>query len=524
MPDTSSIRYRRNRRGEPTPIASLRRALFRKMRPFALMSIMLAALSNGSEAKEKVLTVGAATFPSSLMTGVSSFTSESLILQTYDPLVMRDNAGNFVPGLAESWEPIGGTAWRFHLRKGVKWHDGQGFTADDVKFTIDRVIDPKTAYGFLGRISQVSGATVVDPYTVDISTKEVFPNLPKGLADIVIEAKHYYEKVGTEVPKRQPMGTGPFVAKNWVPGDRYELVANKEYWRGPPKIDRLVIRQIPEAATRVAALLSEEVQIIEEVPVDVIDEIQSSNRAKVLSIPTSASLVLTYDTRRPPLNDPRVREAFDYAVDKDAIIAQMLKGKGEKLQGQLLTSRTFGFDPDIKARPFDPVKAKQLLKEANFDFSKPVTIMTQSGKYLSDVDVCNAVAGMLQNIGVKADVNVVESAVYLKQWSALEMGSMYMVGWYSLNDADFATVWYTEASHRSVWKNEEYEKLFVEARSTNDASAREFAYHRMMEIMHAENPSMFLFGIPSIYAVSNSVSNFGAAADKVLRLDAASID
>ncbi|WP_448040573.1 ABC transporter substrate-binding protein [Bradyrhizobium liaoningense] len=490
----------------------------------ALVSIALVMLAGGSEAKEKVLTVGAATFPSSLMTGVGSFTSESLILQTYDPLVMRDNEGKFVPGLATSWEPTGDAVWRFHLRKGVKWHDGQEFTADDVKFTIDRVIDPKTAYGFLGRISQVSGATVVDPYTIDIATKGVFPNLPKGLADIVIEAKHYYEKVGPEVPKRQPMGTGPFIAKNWVPGDRYELVANVDYWKGAPKVDRLVIRQIPEAATRVAALLSGEVQIIEEVPVDVIDEIQSSNRAKVLSIPTSASLVLTYDTRRPPLNDPRVREAFDYAVDKDAIIAQILKGKAEKLQGQLLTSRTFGFNPSIKARAFDPAKAKQLLKEANFDFSKPVSIMTQSGKYLSDVDICNAIAGMLQAIGVKADVNVVESAVYLKQWSALEMGSMYMVGWYSLNDADFATVWYTQGSRRGVWKSAEFEKLFVEARSTNDASAREQAYHRMMQIMHDENPSMFLFGIPSIYAVGGSVRNFGAASDKVLRLDAVSLD
>ena len=424
----------------------------RTMLTAALASISLFAFAGASAAKEKVLTVGAATFPSSLMTGVSSFTSESLILQTYDPLVLRDNAGNFVPGLAEKWEPVSDTVWRFHLRKGVKWHDGKEFTAEDVKFTIGRVIDPQTAYGFLGRISQVTGATVVDPYTVDISTRGVFPILPKGLADIVIEAKHYYDKVGPEVPKRQPMGTGPFVSKNWVPGDRYELVANKDYWRGAPKVDRLVIRQIPEAATRVAALLSGEVQIIEEVPVDVIDEIKSSNRAKVVSIPTSASLVLTYETRRPPLDDPRVREAFDYAIDKDTIIAQILKGMGEKLQGQLLTSSAFGFDPKIKARAFDPAKAKQLLKEANFDFSKPVSIMTQSGKYLSDVDICNAVAGMLQNVGVKAVVNVVESAVYLKQWSAFEMGSMYMVGWYSLNDADFATVWYTEGSRRSVWK------------------------------------------------------------------------
>lgn len=491
---------------------------------FLFAAALGASISVPASAQQKVLTVGAATFPSSLMTGVSSFTSESLIMQTYDPLVRRDNAGNFLPALAESWEPQSDTVWRFHLRKGVSWQDGKEFTAEDVKFTLDRVIDPQTAYGYLGRIGQVNSATVVDKYTVDISTKTTFPTLPKGLSDIVMEAKHYYAAVGSEVPKRKPMGTGPFIATSWVPGDRYELVANKNYWRGAPKVDKLVIRQIPEAATRIAALVAGEVQIIEEVPVDVIAEIEASKRARIISIPTSAGLVLTYDTRRPPFNDAKVREAFDLAVDKNLMIKEILKGKGEALQGQLLTASTFGHNPDIKARPFDPARAKQLLKEASFDFSKPVAIMTQSGKYLSDVDVSNAVAGMLRNVGVQATVNVVESAIYLKQWSAQEMGPIYMVGWYSLNDADFATIWYTEGSRRSVWKNAEYERLFVEARSTNDQGKRDKAYRRMMEIMHAENPSMFLFGIPSIYAASNKVSNFGAAADKILRLEAVSID
>lgn len=477
-----------------------------------------------AQAQEKVLTVGAATFPDSLMTGISSFTSESLIMQTNEALVRRDNSGNFVPGLAEKWEIVNDTTWRFTLRKGVKWHDGRDFTAADVKFTIERVINPQTAYGFLGRISQVAGAEIVDPYTVDIKTKTVFPTLAKGLADIVMEPKHYYEAVGNDAPKQKPLGTGPFIAQKWVPGDRYELTANKNYWRGAPKVDKVVIRQIPEASTRLSALLSGEVQVIEEVPVDVIAEIESSKRATVLSVPTTASLVLTYDVRRPPFDNPKVREALDYAVNKELIVKEILKGRGEVLQGQLLTSQALGFNPNIRARPYDPKKAKQLLTEAGYDFSKPIAIMTQSGKYLSDVDMSNAIAGMLREVGVQTNINIVESAVYLKQWSTLEMGPIYMVGWYSLGDADFATTWYTKASKRSVWDNAEYEKLFIEARSTNDIAAREKAYHKMMEIMHKDNPSMFLFGLPSIYAASNKISGFGAAADKILRLEAVSFN
>ena len=469
-------------------------------------------------AAEQTLVVGVATFPESLMTGVSSITSANMLMQTYDPLVARDNSGAFVPALAETWEPVGDTAWRFHLRRGVKFHDGVEFTSADVKFTIDRIIDPKTAYGFLGRINQVSGADIIDRYTVDIKTRSTFPTLPKGLSDIPMEAEHYYAQVGPDVPKRRPLGTGPFAARNWVPGDRYELAANKEYWKGAPKFDRLLIRQIPEPATRLAALLSGEVQIIEEVPVDSIDQINASRVGKVVSVPTSVGLVLTYDVRRPPFNDPKVREALDYAIDKELIAKEILKGRAEVLQGQLVTRPTFGFNPAISARPYDPERARAMLREAKFDFSTPVPIMTQSGKYVSDVEIANAIAGMLQEIGVKATVAVVESGVYLKQWSALEMGPIYMVGWYSLGDADFATVWYTKDGKRTTWTNPEYERLFIEARSTTDPAARERSYHAMMAIMHRENPSMFLFGLPSIYAVGNKISGFQAAADKILRL------
>jgi len=474
--------------------------------------------SRAALAAEQTLVVGVATFPESLMTGVSSITSANMLMQTYDPLVARDNSGAFVPALAERWEPVGDTAWRFHLRRGVKFHDGVEFTSADVKFTIDRIIDPKTAYGFLGRINQVSGAEIVDRYTVDIKTRSIFPTLPKGLSDVPMEAEHYYAQVGPDVPKRRPLGTGPFAARNWVPGDRYELAANKDYWKGAPKFDRLLIRQIPEPATRLAALLSGEVQIIEEVPVDSIDQINASRVGKVVSVPTSVGLVLTYDVRRPPFNDPKVREALDYAIDKELIAKEILKGRAEVLQGQLVTRPTFGFNPAISARPYDPDKARAMLREAKFDFNAPVPIMTQSGKYVSDVEITNAIAGMLQEVGVKATVAVVESGVYLKQWSALEMGPIYMVGWYSLGDADFATVWYTKDGKRATWTNPEYERLFIEARSTTDPAARERSYHQMMAIMHRENPSMFLFGLPSIYAVGNKISGFQAAADKILRL------
>jgi peptide/nickel transport system substrate-binding protein len=471
-----------------------------------------------AEAAETVLTVGASVFPDSLLPGISSFQSESLLDQTNEPLFARDNEGELHPALALSATWLDDTTMQFKLRQGVKCHDGGEFTAEDVAFTIGYVIDVKNAYGTLARIAPVTGATVIDPYTVNITTKAVFPNLLKGLSFIPMQVKRYYEKVGPRGVQSHPMGTGPFVFGNWSPGDRYELTAHKAYWDGAPKFDRLVIREIPDPGTRVASLVAGETQIIEEVPIDLISQVEGSGIAKVDEIVSSVGLVLTYDVRVPPFNDPRVREAFDYAVDKEAIRKAILKGRGAVLKGQLLTDSTFGFNPAISARPFDPAKAKAMLVAAKYDFKTPIPILTQSGKYLSDVDICNAVAGMLTEIGVNATVEVVEGGVFLQRQSAFKSGPVYMIGWYSLGDADFATVWYTKGGRRSVWVNDEYEKLFVEARSTNDQAARLTKYHRMMEILHAENPSMFLFGLPSLYGANKKITGFGASSDKILRL------
>ena len=184
----------------------------------------------------------------------------------------------------------------------------------------------------------------------------------------------------------------------------------------------------------------------------------------------------------------------------------------------MLTSNTFGFNPALKAHAHDPRRARALLAEAGFPNGFSTAITTRSGKYLSDVDVAQVCAAMFAEVGVKTAVNVVEEGVYSKMARARDMGPMHMVGWYSLGDADFATVWFTEASGRAYWKDAEYERLFVQARSTVDRAARERAYHRMTAIMHEQSPAAFLFGLPSIYGRAKALSNWSPPSDKVLRL------
>ena len=438
--------------------------------------------------------------------------------QTNDFLVARDDSGALRPALALKWEATDPVTMRFHLRPGVKFTDGVDFTADDVVFTIGRVQDAKAAYGQAARINLVESAVAVDRLTVDIRCKSIFPTLLLGLSDIVMEPKHYFEKVGAAGVASRPMGTGPYIFDSWVPGDRYTLTANKDYWGGAPKIDRLVIRAIPDGASRVASLVTGESQIIEEVPVDLIDQVEASGTARLDSIPTTVGLVLTFNPRLKPFDNPKIRQAFDYAIDKPLILKQILKGRGELLQSQILTRGVLGWNPELKARPFDPAKAKRMLIEAGYDFGTPVQITTLNGKYVSDTDICNAAAGMLNSIGVKATVEIVEGGTFQQMTSAQKWGALHVNGWYSLGDGDFASVWYTEAGKRSNWIDPTFDRLFVEARSTTDVAVRTKIYHQMMAMLAEQTPAIFMFGLPSLYGVGRNVEGFGASSDKILRV------
>ncbi len=489
------------------------------MRKLLLLAAALALSAPAAAQPQRQLVVGAAIFTDSISPAAGGYNTLSLVYQTWDPLVARDHNDDLVPALAERWETLSPTHWRFHLRRNVRWHDGSPFTAEDVKFTIEYVTNPRTVYVRKGRIAGITAVEVVDAHTVDIRTTSPAPLLLRGLADIAIEQKAITERLGPADAARRPVGTGPFRFGEWISGDRYDLTANPDYWGGAPRVERLRIRTIPEGSTRVASLLAGETHIIEEVPVDLIPSVRQRRNLAIDAVESSVSLVLTFDTRSPPFNDVRVRQALDFAMNRPQMHQAMLEGLGSILDGQLVTRATFGHNPNLRHRPFDQARARALLREAGFADGFETRINTLSGRYLSDVDIANAAAGMMRAVGIRASVNVVEGAVWARMDRNKEQGPIYQVGWFSVGDADFNTVWYTEASRRNYWTNAEFDRLWQEARSTLDENARRAAYHRMMEIMHEEVPSIFLFGLPRIYGRSNRVAaGWNASRDSLLRL------
>jgi peptide/nickel transport system substrate-binding protein len=476
---------------------------------------------------EKVLVTAQGAFPPSLSPGESGNPSLSILLHISDGLTWTDRNLTVRPHLAERWETINPTTWRFYLRKGVKFHDGEPFNADAVKFTIERAIDKSRPYARRGRIGLVTGVTVVDEYTVDIKTKAPFPLLPRGLRDIVMEAPRYVKERGDQAAVQKPVGTGPFKVVEWQPNDRVVLEANTEYWAGRPAYDRLIIRNIPEPSTRVAALKAGEVHIAEQIPIDLIRDVKQTQELRVEAVPVNMGLVLTFDLLKSsppsPVKNLKVRQAINLAIDRQTLWAELLDRRGAILDGQLITKGAVGYNPALKAPAYDPARAKQLLAEAGYPKGFSLELKTPVGKYLNDRDLTIAIAAQLEKVGIRTKVDVVEWGTYSKLLAAKKMGPVHLIGWYNVGDADFAMVWYATSSGRSFWEHPEFDRLFAASRSELDPKKRETLLHEAGQMMHDELPSVFLFQLPALYGVSAHVDNWQPRPDEMLDVTKATL-
>jgi peptide/nickel transport system substrate-binding protein len=426
--------------------------------------------------------------------------------EVYEDLTWVTPHGEIVPELATSWEMIDPTTWQFKLREGVKFHNGDDFNAEDVSFSIDVHLDPDRAWALQTTWALVEGAEVVDDYTVNISTSEPWPDLPFFAANLPIMPAAYTQEVGDEGLIANPVGSGPFKFVEIVPDDYLKLEAFDDYWGGRPKIDEILWRLIPEPATRVAALQAGEVDLIAQVPADLIELVEEDPSLHMQYADEQMSLLLWLDTfTGGPLDDIRVRQAVDYAIDKETIWRELMGGLG-RLSDQMLTPGVFGYNPDIVPRPYDPDKAKELLDEAGYADGLSLQLQVQTGKYFVDRDAAIAIADQLSKAGIDVQVNVLEYAVHLDYILHPEKrADMIYVGIYSYGNPAQAMQYFSKDNALHRWENDEATQLFATAKSSLDEQERLDAWHRMAEIMQEEVPAVFLMQQPAPYGVSNVV-------------------
>ena len=433
--------------------------------------------------------------------------------QIFDTLLRRNLKTLQLEGnLAESWRLVNDTTWQFKLRRNVKFHNGEPFDAAAVKFSVERMLDPKQAAPGRTSIATIDRVEVVDPLTVNVVTKTPFPLLPVRMSPghcgtVGIVPPKYLAQVGDAGFAVKPVGTGPYKFVEWVKDERLVLEANKDYHRGAPAIDRLVFRPIPELTTRVAALLSGQADLVSDVPPDQVAKVKASGVARI-EVSTLGGFVImmkiTNYLMPGPWQDVRVRKAMNHAVDMPTIVKTVLEGYGDIL-GVPLEKEAFGFNPNIKWYAYDPERAKALLREAGHPNGFEITLHVPNRRYMNDIEVVQAMAQMLGKVGIKAKVEVGEQSVYTTKWRQRQLLPVYMVAWggAGIFDGDLLVNSLHSKSALAIHKNEALDKILEEAQGSNDPEKRKALYWKAQEIVYEDAPIITAYQQAHIFGISN---------------------
>ena len=436
--------------------------------------------------------------------------SNSVILHIYDALLERNQNEEIRLNLAESWRFLNDTTLEFKLRKGIKFSNGEPFNAQVVKYNIERVAGllpgAKKTLNPPGWES-VKEVKVLDDYTVQMITKYPNPVLLSLCAQKYMVPIEYTKKDNFESLATKPIGTGPYVLKSWMKGGELVLTAKKDYWKGAPKIDEVIFRPIPEDATRIAELKVGNVDIIANLKPDNIKEIEAEKNLTVKYAPSARTAMIFINTEIEKMKDVRVRKAINYALDVPSIIKNVMGGNAYRVS-TVCPKNFVGWDPQEKFYDYNPAKAKQLLAEAGFPNGMDATILTPRGRYLNDVQACEAIAGMLTAAGIRTKVNAVEFGVFAKQTQAHQIPEMMYAAWGNPHFDVLETVQAVLRSGEmfSWYSNKQMDELIDAAKQTVDPKKHEDLLRRLLRLMYDDPPFGFLYNQRDIYGVNKRLN------------------
>ncbi len=489
----------------------MKAASYRNVRFIMLGAIILFALAMGfgvpiAECKTRVV-VAQGVDPTKLDPDMHRENPTlNVILHIYDALLERDRDATIKPDLAESWEVIDDTTVEFKLRKGITFSNGEPFNAEVVKYNFERVAGllPDAKKTLNARdYKSIKGVNIIDEHTVRIVTNYPDPLLLAYVSEKYIVPIEYTKKDNFESLANKPVGTGPYVLKSWVKGSELILTAKKDYWKGAPKIDEVVFRPIPEDATRIAELKVGAVDIIANLKPDNIQEVEVKENLAVKYAPSARVAMVFMNSDMDKLKDTRVRQAVNYALDVPSLIKNVMGGNAYRVS--TVAPKSFvGWDSQEKFYNYDPQKAKKLLAEAGYPNGFEATILTPRGRYLNDVAACEAIAGMLNAVGIKTKVEAVEFGVFAKRTQAHDMPEFMYAAW---GNSTF-DVWDTiktcvrSGAMFSWYKNEKVDENIDKAAQTIDPQKHSEYLVNALREMWADPPFGFLYQQRDIYGVN----------------------
>ncbi len=503
----------------------------RRLTALLTVAVALASLWSspaGAQSRGKEIVVGFGAEPRTMLAvTIVDWTTNNMLEHIYDRLLDRD-AKTFKPKpmLAESWRIVNDTTWEFKLRRGVKFHNGEPFTAHSVKATIDYALDPanKSHYATAAYWGLVKEAQVLDDFTVRFVTSKPWPTLVDSAAltnSLIMPAKALKE-LGPQKLAEKPIGTGPFRFVEWKRDDRLVLERNPDYWQGPADASRVTFRFIPEFSARMAALLSGEIDIMKDVPPHAVEAIEKSGRATLRATVSSRINYLALVNLKPgPMQDLRVRRAMNHAVDVEELIKQVLKGRASRMCGPLAPANV-DYSP-AECYKYDPARAQALFKEAGVDPTKlSLTLDTPSGRYPLDKDVSLAIAAQLQRLGIKTNVVVNEWGTHLDKIKNRNTGDMFFLGWGPAlyGEATMYPLFLADQTYSSYGNNKTLDEKIARAQTLLEPKARAAAYAELQRLVRDEAPWVFLWQQHDLYGVTSQIEWAPRADEKVWMYDA----
>ena len=431
--------------------------------------------------------------------------------QVFDALLHRTPDGKIVGRLATSWKNVNDLTWRFDIRHGVQFQDGEPLDAAAVKTSLDLYRAPDSVVA--SRYREIDHIDVVDTYTLDITTKTPDPFLPASVTDNAwIMAPAYLAKVGEAGFAAKPVGTGPYMFKNWVRGDHITFEANPNYWGGPVPIKTVIWRVIPEPSARVAALQSGQVDLVWEIPPVQVAQLEHTPNITVLSVPSPRAVYIGLWPESPagngkPLADLRVRQALNYAVNREAIVKVLQRGYGTLISQPIPNAGYNGYDPSIAPYPYDPAKAKALLKAAGYPNGFSMDLL-YTGRYLSPEEA-QAIKSDLAAVGVNIKLDDVEFGQYIAHLTqAHDYPPMYALSIQGTQGIDSyeiygITIASTGSFNWNHYTRPAVDKLIAEMGTEFDAAKRADLGHQLAKMTHDDPPWIYLWNNSSIWGLAS---------------------
>ena len=459
----------------------------------------------------------------------------------FETLVTKDARSRLKPALAESWRAVDDLTWEFKLRRGVKFHDGGDFTAQDVVFSLERVPNvPNSPSSFSTYTKQITEKIVVDPYTIRFKTAAPYPLMPNDMSTIfILSSRAAKGTTGTTTTGaatedfnsgKAAIGTGPFRFVRFAKGDRIELTRNDAYWGAKSAWDKVTFRIITADPTRVAALLAGDVRAIENVPTADIARIAKSSELTLYRTVSHRLMYLHLDSNRDrspfvtdkagkpleknPLKDLRVRRAISKAINRQALVERVMEGAAVT-SGQLMPEGLFGYTSALKPEAYDIDGARKLLAEAGYPDGFALTLHAPNDRYVNDEQIAQAIAQLLARAGIATKVEAMPSSVYFTRASKLEYSFM-LVGW-AADTAEASSplkallaTYNTEkgmgTANRGRYSNAKMDETLMQALATVDDAKRERILQQATEIAVGDLGIIPLYHQHNLWATRKGVT------------------